>query len=290
MNFVPTHHWLPPRYQRGVDAGVGSFCAMEGTDGTNTCIPWSPQLIAEFRDAMVVCFSEALKMGLTINVRPHLVRARRGRERAGAAAARRARSHGRGRAAAGACGGRAGWRPRGAAGRLAVIPFRPSAVPPSRARPAQDDGSPEKNWRNGLKFNPLQQYEGYSYNDIMLVPLADALRISLANTRGQRPQSRPKIYFSLQGEMGGTGEAPAGRGALGTGSLGAVRAETGPGPGRGQSGGWSEAFDAERRVAPLFGPVPHRSPAPAAPIPPPSPQWPSTPASGRPWWSPSRRA
>jgi hypothetical protein len=74
MNFVPTHHWLPPRYQRGVDAGVGNFCAMDGTDGTNTCISWTPQLIAEFRDAMVVCFSEALKMGLTINVRPHLVR------------------------------------------------------------------------------------------------------------------------------------------------------------------------------------------------------------------------
>jgi len=74
VNFVPTHHWLPPRYGRGVQAGVGSYCAMDGTSGTNQCIPWTDALVAEFRDSMTVCFAEAFKNGLTVNVRPHLVR------------------------------------------------------------------------------------------------------------------------------------------------------------------------------------------------------------------------
>lgn len=74
INFVPTHHWLPPPYSRGVAAGVGSYCTMDGTSGANRCIPWRPELITQFRDSMAVCFGEALKLGLTISVRPHLVR------------------------------------------------------------------------------------------------------------------------------------------------------------------------------------------------------------------------
>ena len=89
INFVPTHHWLPPQYQRGVAAGVGQYCTMSGTNGANTCQSWSPELIVEFREAMTICFAEAFRMGLTISVRPHLVRApggaagRGGRVRAG---------------------------------------------------------------------------------------------------------------------------------------------------------------------------------------------------------------
>jgi hypothetical protein len=72
---VPTHHWLPPRYQRGVQAGVGSYCTMDGKSGSNVCTPWSQELIGSYRYAMTQCFIEAFKNGLTVNVRPHLVRA-----------------------------------------------------------------------------------------------------------------------------------------------------------------------------------------------------------------------
>jgi hypothetical protein len=140
LNFVPTHHWLPPRYGRGVDAGVGSFCAMDGTNGAPTCIPWTKELIEQFRDSMVVCFREAFKNGLTISIRPHL-----------------------------------------------------------------DDGSPDRNWRNGLTFSPLAKVGGgdgggFSYYDIMLVPLAQAVRIALEQSRADRwpGAPKPKVYFSLQ--------------------------------------------------------------------------------------------
>ncbi len=35
-----------------------------------------------------------------------------------------------------------------------------------------DQGS----WRNELEFNPLQQYEGFTYEDVVIRPAADALR------------------------------------------------------------------------------------------------------------------
>lgn len=39
-------------------------------------------------------------------------------------------------------------------------------------------------WRNGLRFDPLESYGGYSYVDFMLYPLADALNAVLtANTQ-----------------------------------------------------------------------------------------------------------
>ena len=37
---------------------------------------WSNDLVAAFRDGMTSCFTEALHLGLTIGVRPHLVSGR----------------------------------------------------------------------------------------------------------------------------------------------------------------------------------------------------------------------
>ena len=75
INFVPTHHWLPPPGRSGIAAGVGQYCTMDGTDGSPRCIGWTPALVNEFRDSLAVCFAEAFRMGLTVSVRPHLVRA-----------------------------------------------------------------------------------------------------------------------------------------------------------------------------------------------------------------------
>ncbi|GFH11981.1 uncharacterized protein HaLaN_07588 [Haematococcus lacustris] len=53
-------------------------------------------------------------------------------------------------------------------------------------------------WRNGLEFNPRQKYDGYSYEEIMLQPLARALARYESDSRLKR------IHFALQGEMGAT--------------------------------------------------------------------------------------
>jgi len=72
VNFVPTHHWLSPSDPSGSSGGVGRYCMMAGTTGANKCYGWSDALVGEFRDAMRVCFAEAINLGLTISVRPHL--------------------------------------------------------------------------------------------------------------------------------------------------------------------------------------------------------------------------
>ncbi len=87
----------------------------------------------------------------------------------------------------------------------------------------QDDGSPDKAWRNGLTFNPAQKYGGYSYNEIMLEPLADALRAALDATKEYRFGTKPKIYFSLQ--VGGVGGSPDWGGSGGLAGRGADCAE-----------------------------------------------------------------
>jgi hypothetical protein len=48
---------------------------MTGSAGVNTCVPWTAALIDEFRQSMATCFEAALTMGITINIRAHLVRA-----------------------------------------------------------------------------------------------------------------------------------------------------------------------------------------------------------------------
>jgi hypothetical protein len=45
-------------------------------------------------------------------------------------------------------------------------------------------------WRNGLLFDPLKKYGNFSYTEIMLNPLADAM--AAAATSGTN------IYFAMQ--------------------------------------------------------------------------------------------
>lgn len=45
-------------------------------------------------------------------------------------------------------------------------------------------------WRNGLLFDPAKKYGNFSYQEIMLNPLADAL--------AQVATSSTKIYFAMQ--------------------------------------------------------------------------------------------
>ncbi|GBF88099.1 hypothetical protein Rsub_00811 [Raphidocelis subcapitata] len=83
-------------------------------------------------------------------------------------------------------------------------------------RPHLDDGTGNGAWRNGLLFRPTERYGGASYQDlarppktnapeIMLDPLADALRGALEDTRGHRSGGRkPTVYFAMQGEMSAT--------------------------------------------------------------------------------------
>jgi hypothetical protein len=61
-------------------------------------------------------------------------------------------------------------------------------------------------WRNGLLFNPTVKYGEYSYADIMLMPLAEALRDSLAAVAKlgklvtPPDRTRPVVYFAMTGE------------------------------------------------------------------------------------------
>jgi hypothetical protein len=59
-----------------------------------------------------------------------------------------------------------------------------------------DDGRSLGGWRNTLKFNPTQKYGKYSYEEIILNPLADMLSSAAA--------AGSQIEFTLQGEMGAT--------------------------------------------------------------------------------------
>nr|QOL01152.1 putative extracellular protein CSOL_075 [Pseudococcomyxa simplex] len=62
--------------------------------------------------------------------------------------------------------------------------------------PHLDDGLGYGGWRNGLLFDPAKKYGNYSYADIMLNPLADAL--------AQVATSSTRIYLAMQGEMSAT--------------------------------------------------------------------------------------
>ena len=56
--------------------------------------------------------------------------------------------------------------------------------------PHLEDGSQSGFWRNGLIFDPLEKFEGFSYQDILIAPIAKALK-------AVNPKS--KISFSMQG-------------------------------------------------------------------------------------------
>jgi hypothetical protein len=69
INFVLTHHWVPSSSPK---APISQHCLMHGTDGRPKCYAWSQELIDQLRDSLAVCFAEAMRMGFTISVRPHL--------------------------------------------------------------------------------------------------------------------------------------------------------------------------------------------------------------------------
>lgn len=48
-------------------------------------------------------------------------------------------------------------------------------------------------WRNAMLINPLMKYGGFSYTDIMLLPLAQAMNSVMADNL--------TVWFALQGEM-----------------------------------------------------------------------------------------
>jgi hypothetical protein len=75
LNFVPTHHWLPDEAALN---GIASLCTVQSVgplesniDGSATyvCTPFSADLISKFRDAMTLCFAEALRNGMTLYIR-----------------------------------------------------------------------------------------------------------------------------------------------------------------------------------------------------------------------------
>lgn len=62
-------------------------------------------------------------------------------------------------------------------------------------------------WRNSLLFSPTTKYGTYSYADVMVKPLAEAMRDALAATAKigklyTPPEAeRPVVYMALQGEQ-----------------------------------------------------------------------------------------
>eukprot|EP01024_Parvocaulis_polyphysoides_P038886 TRINITY_DN3511_c0_g2_i1.p1 TRINITY_DN3511_c0_g2~~TRINITY_DN3511_c0_g2_i1.p1 ORF type:complete len:548 (-),score=70.28 TRINITY_DN3511_c0_g2_i1:1419-2846(-) len=62
--------------------------------------------------------------------------------------------------------------------------------------PHLDDGLELGGWRNTIPFDPLQPYGNYTYADILLYPLADAIAATA--------KLGTKVWFGLQGEMGAT--------------------------------------------------------------------------------------
>lgn len=72
-------------------------------------------------------------------------------------------------------------------------------------------------WRNGLLFGPYDKYNGYSYTDVMTIPLAEAMRDALAITAAEGTlytppdKSRPVVYMGLQGERAATGHGSCSR-------------------------------------------------------------------------------
>jgi hypothetical protein len=63
-------------------------------------------------------------------------------------------------------------------------------------------------WRNGLLFSPSTKYGSYSYADVMIRPLAEALRDALAaaaqvgKLATPADRARPVVYVALTGEQG----------------------------------------------------------------------------------------
>jgi hypothetical protein len=60
-------------------------------------------------------------------------------------------------------------------------------------------------WRNSLLFSPTVKYDSYSYADVMLTPLSEAMRDAIAAAAKlgdlyMPPEAaRPVVYMALQG-------------------------------------------------------------------------------------------
>lgn len=63
--------------------------------------------------------------------------------------------------------------------------------------PHLDDGSGRNSWRNGLLYDPLAKYGGYSYDDVMVKPLVQALQ-------QVHFHSDTRVWFAITGEMSAT--------------------------------------------------------------------------------------
>jgi len=63
--------------------------------------------------------------------------------------------------------------------------------------PHLDDRDPGGEWRNNVRFDPEKKYNGFSYTDLVIAPLGQAL------SNGLNGQKLP-VNFYLQGEMGAT--------------------------------------------------------------------------------------
>lgn len=59
-----------------------------------------------------------------------------------------------------------------------------------------DDGNQKNGWRNTLDFDPLQPFRGFTYMQVFLDPVVDALAAAMG--------ARSEAYLALQGEMGAT--------------------------------------------------------------------------------------
>lgn len=79
--------------------------------------------------------------------------------------------------------------------------------------PHLDDGANSGQWRNAMRINPLERHEGVSYYDLVLRPLAEAMRDAL----------RPGTYVSAagagEGAEGGGGSVGLACGRLGGAAL-----------------------------------------------------------------------
>jgi hypothetical protein len=62
--------------------------------------------------------------------------------------------------------------------------------------PHLDDGAGQGVWRNSVVFEPTAKHGGFSYADVLLYPLARAIRDTMAPTT--------RVYLATQGEMGAT--------------------------------------------------------------------------------------
>ncbi|KAF8065916.1 RBM39 [Scenedesmus sp. PABB004] len=183
ISMVPTAHWAGGR--RGVE-----YYTIKDAQGGQQRV--NDDLLRRWQAGLTACFKAATAAGA------------RGARRARASHAPPpplTRRHRRSRAAAAAAAG--------------------PGFTTIHVLPHLDD--PSGLWRNGLVFDPVRQYGGYSYSDVVLMPAARAMaaamrpgvtvEFALAGEMTRSLLTFPKTYMSLVGPVraavGGGGMAPA---------------------------------------------------------------------------------